>query len=308
MVAHHHEHESKIKPVTGIANNNKNCKSKTNWVQNKFSKLNKKPKNFLFRFREAATKAIRGVNRMSKRVNRRNTLDCAILNEIFIDDDSKKCDKRSMQLLRESERDMKLASSIIYPISGSPTPINASPSKTTNTNYTKNVINMNKAIAYDDRDCFPSLRTAVSNNLSVIPKVIETGNRFMSVTSRPIGCRSSAPAQAFPQKECGPCFTVASVLQSNRLVNNASLSEKSMLQTRQEFHETFANLIKLGSSDKQDAKLSSEDYIFQTELKDMIWLELQARHASRTVDQQDKYLYSARQGIPDLLNKILNYR
>lgn len=81
-----------------------------------------------------------------------------------------------------------------------------------------------------------------------------------------------------------------------------------MLQTRQEFHETFANLIKLGSSDKQDAKLSSEDYMFQTELKDMIWLELQARHASRTIDQQDKYLYSARQGIPDLLTKILNYR
>lgn len=245
---------------------------------------------------------------MSRRVNRRNTLDCAILNEIFIDDDTKKCDKRSMQLLREAERDMKLASGIIYPISGSPTPMNASPNKTTNTNYTKNVINMNKAIACDDRDSFPSLRTVVSNNLSVVPKVIETGNRFMSVTSRPIGCRSSAPAQAFPQKESGQCFTVASVIQPNRLVNNASLSEKSMLQTRQEFHETFANLIKLGSSDKQDAKLSSEDYIFQTELKDMIWLELQARHASRTIDQQDKYLYSARQGIPDLLNKILNYR
>lgn len=221
---------------------------------------------------------------MSRRVNRRNTLDCAILNEIFIDDDTKKCDKRSMQLLRESERDMKLASGIIYPISGSPTPINTSPSKPTNTNYTKNVINTNVAsIAYDDRDNFPSGRTAVSNNLSVVPKLIETGNRFMSVTSRPIGCRSSAPAQAFSQKESGSCFTVASVMQPNKLVNNASLSEKSMLQTRQEFHETFANLIKLGSSDKQDAKISSEDYMFQTELKDMIWLELQARHASRTL-------------------------
>lgn len=84
-------------------------------------------------FREAATKAIRGVNRMSRKVNRRNTLDCAILNEMFIDDDSKKCDKRSLQLLRESERDLKLSSGIIYPISGSPTPMsNTSPSKTAN--------------------------------------------------------------------------------------------------------------------------------------------------------------------------------
>lgn len=248
---------------------------------------------------------------MSRKVNRRNTLDCALLNEIFIDDDTKKCDKRSMQLLRESERDMKLSTNVIYPISGSPTPLNTSPNKTPNANYTKNVINTSKASTpYDERDSFPPGRAVASTNLSVVPKVIETGNRFMSVTSRPIGCRSSAPAQAFlsPQKEIGQNFSVASVIQPNKLVNNVSLSEKSMLQTRQEFHETFANLIKLGSSDKQDAKLSSEDYLWQTELKDMIWLELQARHASRTLEQQDKYLYSARQGIPDLLNKILNFR
>ncbi|XP_031640746.1 mitogen-activated protein kinase kinase kinase 4 isoform X3 [Contarinia nasturtii] len=265
----------------------------------------------------ATTKAIRG-NRMSRKVNRRNTLDCALLNEIFIDDDTKKCDKRSMQLLRESERDMKLSSGAIYPIAGSPTPINTSPSKTSSTtpNYSKNVINTNKiSTPYDERDSFPPCRVAASNIscLSVIPKLIETGNRFMSVTSRPIGCRSSAPAQAFQnlQKESNGqnSFVNASAIhQPKNIVNNAGLSDKSMLQTRQEFHETFANLIKLGSSDKQDAKLSSEDYLWQTELKDMIWLELQARHASRTLEQQDKYLYSARQGIPDLLNKILNYR
>lgn len=259
--------------------------------------------------REAATKVIRGVNRMSRRVNRRNTLDCALLNEIFIDDDTKKSDKRSMQLLRESERDIKMSSSIIYPISGSPTPVNTSPNKTaSNTNYGTNVINTNKTSAsYDERDNFPPGRTCASNNLSVVPKLIETGNRFMSVQSRPIGCRASAPAQAFLQKECRPICTKAPDVQP-ATVNNAGLSEKSMLQTRQEFHETFANLIKLGSSDKQDAKLSSEDYLWQTELKDMIWLELQARHAGRTLEQQDKYLYSARQGIPDLLEKILTYR
>lgn len=264
--------------------------------------------------REAATKAIRGINRMSKRVNRRNTLDCALLNEMFIDDDSKKCDKRSMQLLRESERDMKLSSGIIYPISGSPTPANTSPNKVATTNYGKNVIQMNKAspIAFVDERCdsnFSPGRLATTNNLSVIPKLIETGSRFMSVTSRPIGCRSSAPAQAFQTftpKECtAQTYTLTSALPANnRLASSASLSEKS----RQEFHATFANLIKLGSSDKQDAKLSNEDYIWQTELKDMIWLELQARHAGRTLEQQDKYLYSARQGIPDLLGKILNYR
>lgn len=47
------------------------------------------------------------------RVNRRNTMDCAILNEMFVEDDSSKyVDKRSKQLLRESERDLKRASMI----------------------------------------------------------------------------------------------------------------------------------------------------------------------------------------------------
>lgn len=168
------------------------------------------------------------------------------------------------------------------------------------------MINSNKlANSFDERDTFPPNRTNITNTISALPKLVETGNRFMSVTSRPIGCRSSAPAQAFSQRDIGPCFmSIASGVQSNRmLVNNASLSEKTMLQTRQEFHETFANLIKLGSSDKQDVKLSSEDSLWQTELKDMIWLELQARHASRTIEQQDKYLYSARQGIP-LISEI----
>ena len=58
----------------------------------------------------------------------------------------------------------------------------------------------------------------------------------------------------------------------------------------------------------QPFQISNEDYTWQTELKDMIWLELQAWHADRTLEQQDKYLYSARQGIPDLFNKILNYK
>lgn len=170
---------------------------------------------------------IRGVNRMSRRVNRRNTLDCALLNEIFIDDDSKKCDKRSMQLLRESERDIKLSSGIIYP-SGSPTPMNTSPSKTSNTNYTKNVINTNNVSApYDECDNFPSIscRSTISNNLCVIPKLIETGNRFMSVQSRPIGCRSSAPAQAFTQKEIGPSFAIASILQPKTLATTTKTVE-----------------------------------------------------------------------------------
>lgn len=55
-------------------------------------------------------------------------------------------------------------------------------------------------------------------------------------------------------------------------------------------------------------QLSHEEYKYQTELQDLIWLELQAWHADRTLEQQDKYLYAARQGIGDLLNEIMSYR
>jgi mitogen-activated protein kinase kinase kinase 4/mitogen-activated protein kinase kinase kinase len=118
----------------------------------------------------------------------------------------------------------------------------------------------------------------------------------MSVRSRPVGCRISAPPSAFVSLSFPKIAT-----------------SESMPQTRQEFHETFSNLIKLGSNDKQErcAKsmiISREEQLWQTEVKDMIWLELQANMADRTTDQQDKYLFTARQNIGELLNEIMSYR
>lgn len=64
----------------------------------------------VFYFSDPNVKQPRAANRMRSRANRRNTMDCALLNEMFIDDDSKFSDKRSKQLLRESERDNKRSS------------------------------------------------------------------------------------------------------------------------------------------------------------------------------------------------------
>lgn len=311
MAAHRLGHESRTKTAIGTESN-RNCKYSKNLkdddLKSLFAFLHMVVSNFRrssnmdkYRFnlddccyRETAAKAIRGISRMARtRANRRNTMDCALLNEIFIDDDSKKaCDKRSMQLLRESERDLKRSSGIIYPTASSPTSTNTSPNKMTSG---KSLLSAHKAqVSFDDRaDSFPALRNCISNNLSAVPKLVESSNRYMSVASRQVGCRSSAPAQAFMQIDLGSTTAPISKMLKHK-TSNISLSEKSMLQTRQEFHETFANLIKLGSSDKQDGKLSSEDYTWQTELKDMIWLELQAWHADRSLEQQDKYLYSGK--------------
>lgn len=257
---------------------------------------------------------VRGTTRLARtRACRRNTLDCAILNDLFIDDDPKKSDKRSIQLLRESERDMKRASGIIYPTAtGIFTPNNGSPNKNNvtvvnNANLAKN---RDSVVAFEENaESAPARRLCLSNSLAVVPKLIESCNRYMSVASRPIGCRSSAPPLAFIPKDAmsSGSLCVKSVI-TNSAAAAVNQNEKTMLQTRQDFHETFANLIKLGSSDKQESKLSNEDHTWQTELKDMIWLELQAWHADRTLEQQDKYLYKARQEIPNLLQKILNYK
>lgn len=126
----------------------------------------------------------------------------------------------------------------------------------------------------------------------------------MSVSSRPVGCRMSAP----------PAASFNLQFPTNNKLNSEKKKDKNepIFQNRQEFHEVFSNLIKLGSVDKQDKNcrrtISREEYLWQTELKDLIWLELQAWHADRTLEQQDKYLLAARQDVGTLLKQIMEYR
>lgn len=156
-------------------------------------------------------------------------MDCAILNQIFIDDDTKRSDKRSTHLLRTDERDQKLATLAVVP------PANAPPSNVP-VNTAKGP-NKAAVVTFEERkEGHPVCRTR-SNAMSGAPKVIESCNRYMSVTSRPIGCRSSAPATAFIVKD------------------SAMSDENSQQKCRQDFYENFSNMVKLGCSDKQDGKV-----------------------------------------------------
>lgn len=55
-------------------------------------------------------------------------------------------------------------------------------------------------------------------------------------------------------------------------------------------------------------QISREESLWQTELKDIIWLELQAYHTDRTPTEQDKFLCTARETVPHLLNDIMKYK
>lgn len=213
------------------------------------------------------------------RADRRNTLDCAILNQMIIEpsiDDKSRSDKRSLQMQRDFERDQKMASAI-----------NVHAHRAVAQRSSLNMISLD-----DANERAEEMQTAASAE----PKLFESSNRFMSVKSRPVGCRISAP----------PSTLIA--LNFPKIATT-----ESMPQTRREFHETFSNLIKLGSNEKQERNtksmiISKEEQLWQTEVKDMIWLELQANMADRTLEQQDKFLFTARQSIGELLREIMAFR
>lgn len=48
--------------------------------------------------------------------------------------------------------------------------------------------------------------------------------------------------------------------------------------------------------------------LWQSELKDLIWLELRARLTDRSIMSQDKYLCEERKNISPLLDEIINFR
>lgn len=156
------------------------------------------------------------MSRLSRsRVQRRNTMDCAILNQMFVDEESKRIDKRAQALLRESERDLK-----------------HSMTTASATNYKK----LSSYVASSDR----IEESAITKILRTsVPTLVESCNRYMSVSSRPVGCRSSAPPLSFCQMQC-----------------KLDAADSPKLICRKQFHETFANLIKLGSIDRQEKQVN----------------------------------------------------
>ncbi|XP_069788139.1 mitogen-activated protein kinase kinase kinase 4 isoform X1 [Narcine bancroftii] len=81
---------------------------------------------------------------------------------------------------------------------------------------------------------------------------------------------------------------------------------------RLKFFETLRLLLKLTSVSKRKEKeqrgQENTSYEWGNRTNELIWLELQAWHASRSISDQDVYLYTARQAVPDIINDILNFK
>ncbi|XP_065446452.1 mitogen-activated protein kinase kinase kinase 4 isoform X13 [Chrysemys picta bellii] len=82
---------------------------------------------------------------------------------------------------------------------------------------------------------------------------------------------------------------------------------------RLKFFETLRLLLKLTSVSKkkdreQQRGQENTSSVWLNRSNELIWLELQAWHAGRSINDQDFYLYTARQAIPDIINEILTFK
>ncbi|XP_066553403.1 mitogen-activated protein kinase kinase kinase 4 isoform X2 [Amia ocellicauda] len=79
---------------------------------------------------------------------------------------------------------------------------------------------------------------------------------------------------------------------------------------RLKFFETLRLLLKLTSisSKKKEKEQRYENTTSMGLNNEVIWLELQAWHARRSTIDQDLYLYTARQAIPEVINDVLNFK
>uniref|UniRef100_A0AAX7VC82 Mitogen-activated protein kinase kinase kinase 4 n=1 Tax=Astatotilapia calliptera TaxID=8154 RepID=A0AAX7VC82_ASTCA len=80
---------------------------------------------------------------------------------------------------------------------------------------------------------------------------------------------------------------------------------------RLKFFETLRLLLKLTSmsskrKEKEQRGLENMPYLGHN--NEVIWLELQAWHARRSTGDQDLFLFTARQAIPDIINEVLHFK
>lgn len=80
---------------------------------------------------------------------------------------------------------------------------------------------------------------------------------------------------------------------------------------RLKFFETLRLLLKLtsmSSKRKEKEQRGLENMAFMGHNNEVIWLELQAWHARRSTTDQDLFLFTARQAIPDIINEVLHFK
>ncbi|XP_057666250.1 mitogen-activated protein kinase kinase kinase 4 [Diorhabda carinulata] len=206
-------------------------------------------------------------------ISRRNTT--GTFDEIFTrqehsdDEAPKRTNKRHMKLLRGSERDLKL---------------DIARAQAANVDF------------QSQGDCCLDYPKTPSYQ-------IEGNRRFMSLVARTFPCSKKQILKKTVEFQ----LTDFDLEEFSQDLWNAEGFDKKV-----EFFLIMRSLLMLGEkndvSDNAKRAMSKEETIWQNELKDLIWLELQAYHADKTPLEEDAYLCQARETVEPLLNDIRNYK
>ena len=93
------------------------------------------------------------------------------------------------------------------------------------------------------------------------------------------------------------------------------MSEPECPPDRLEFYLTFSTVINLGTSKKKEKEKqnytrqqSTEQKVFQNELLEVIWLELQAVLRDQSMEDVDNYLLEERERLSAVLDEVMCYR
>ncbi|XP_006619036.1 mitogen-activated protein kinase kinase kinase 4 [Apis dorsata] len=235
------------------------------------TRLNRKKRYSRQKLNGGETKSWEKDTQSKMMIRRRNTLDNIIFNEM--------CDKADKDYENEANRDI---------------------TKEGNRKYKRSLkmlrgnerdLKLDIEAAYNYMEKFNPCEASTPNHIK-----IETRNRFRSLRSKPIDVEEKKVEIKINEQ-----ISISD--------NKESIPKTLSFKEREIFHDTFSFLIRLGSIERNCSRqISHEETRWQNELKDLIWLELQAYYADRSPMAQDEYLCKQRETVEGLLKEIMEYR
>ncbi|XP_044228574.1 mitogen-activated protein kinase kinase kinase 4 isoform X2 [Thunnus albacares] len=127
--------------------------------------------------------------------------------------------------------------------------------------------------------------------------------------SSPFGALNMDPRKHYLSLGCSSCKLPVSMPHIAR--THRQTSRTDCPADRLKFFETLRLLLKLtsmSSKRKEKEQRGLENMAFMGHNNEVIWLELQAWHARRSTGDQDLFLFTARQAIPDIISEVLHFK
>lgn len=127
--------------------------------------------------------------------------------------------------------------------------------------------------------------------------------------SSPFGALNMDPRKHYLSLGCSSCKLPVSMPHIAR--THRQTSRTDCPADRLKFFETLRLLLKLtsmSSKRKEKEQRGLENMAFMGHNNEVIWLELQAWHARRSTSDQDLFLFTARQAIPDIIREVLHFK